>query len=98
MAKSRPLSAKISSCIGFPEDTLGSVSLVSVYGRDKVTVEECEAVTECSQCIVSAKVCDGVVRISGQELMPVDFRLKTLSVRGKIKQIVVEQSEKDGGQ
>lgn len=93
MAKARPLSARISSCAGFPDDTLGGVSLLCVYGKNKVTLEECEAVTECSESMISARMCDGVVHIFGEGLIPVDFRLKTLSVMGKISKITFGEFE-----
>ena len=93
MAKARSLSARISSRAGFPDDTLGGVSCVSVYGKDKATLEECEAVIECSESMISARVCDGVVHIFGDGLIPVDFRLKTLSVCGRISKIAFEENE-----
>lgn len=94
MAQKKTARAKIADAVGFPENVMGGVSTVTVYGSSTVIAEGCTAVMSCDESGVRVRLCDGVLCISGRLLLPVRFQYRTLTVSGEIESVSFGQEEK----
>jgi len=82
--KKLPLGARISQALEIPEDTLGGLSCMSIYGDQILVADCCNSVISYTEETVALQLIGMIVTITGKQLKLSTFRFGRITVSGQI--------------
>lgn len=76
---------------GLPSESFPGVPLIEIFGQDRVLVENHSCIIGYSSELVEIKVCYGVVRVFGNDLMLSCADREQLIIHGKIRALELDR-------
>jgi len=77
--------------LGFPDDTLGGISSITLCGGELIVCEGCDGIITYDCSVIKLRMCDGILTINGRSLLPECFCDGGVRIRGAIATIFFEK-------
>lgn len=87
---------KLSRLFELPQESVSSVPIFEIKGKNEVSVSGCTGILEYSEDRIVLALADGALEVLGKYLLLCDFRDGELSVRGEIASAAFVN--RDGGE